>query len=168
MLEFERNTPVETTALTEFFARCGWQEGEAGAKLEWALAASEEWVVCKLDGELIGFGRSCRLGPVKRVVFDVLVDSRFQSSGLKLEIVRLLSENAGILEEVSVFSQREAYPLGGSQAPSQVPSDDLRSAYPPVAPPEAYLGRKNTARPTASGRARARGGRSKEGRGERA
>jgi RimJ/RimL family protein N-acetyltransferase len=120
MLELERNSPVETGALTEFFARCGWEQPEAAAKLEWALAASEEWVVCKLDGQLIGFGRSCRLDALQRVVFDVLVDPRFRESGLSGEIVRLLTENAGSLERVSVFSA-------------------------PVAPPEAYLGKSRKA-----------------------
>ena len=61
MLELERNRPDRNRDLAEFFTRCGWQEPDAGVKLEWALAASEEWVVCKLNGELIGFGRSCRL-----------------------------------------------------------------------------------------------------------
>jgi hypothetical protein len=120
MLEVERNSPIEAGVLSEFFARCGWQEPEAVAKLEWALAASEEWVVCKLDGQLIGFGRSCRLDAVKRVVFDVLVDPRFKQTGLSAEIVRLLTENAGGLEDVSVFRA-------------------------PVAPPEAYLGRRPAA-----------------------
>ncbi|MFH0917379.1 MAG: GNAT family N-acetyltransferase [bacterium] len=141
MLEFERNSPIETAILAEFFARCGWKETEAGPKLDWALAGSEEWVICKLDGELIGFGRSCRLGPVKRVVFDVLVDSRFQGSGLRSEIVRLLSENAGSLEEVSVFTERQAHPHGFP--PGSV--SELSSGYLPEAPPGAYLGRKRIA-----------------------
>lgn len=140
MLEFERNSPIETTLLADFFVRCGWQDVEAGPKLEWALAASEEWVVCRLDGELIGFGRSCRLGPVKRVVFDVLVDSRFQGDGLRREIVRLLSENAGSLEEVSVFTERQAYPLDFPPASE----GDFRSGYLPEAPTGAYLGRNRT------------------------
>src|SRR5512139_3901434 len=112
MLEFERNTSLDMNVLGEFFARCGWQETDAEAKLAWVLAASEEWVVCKLDSELIGFGRSCRLGPMNRVVFDVLVDSRFRASSLRHEIVRLLSEHAGGLEEVSVFTEQNAHPLG--------------------------------------------------------
>ena len=139
MLEFERNSPIETAILAEFFARCGWREGEAGAKLEWALAASEEWVICKLDGELIGFGRSCRLGPVKRVVFDVLVDSRFQGRGLRSEIVRLLSENAGSFEEILVFMSQHSHP------PGSVPESDLWSGHVPEAPPGAYLGRNHPA-----------------------
>lgn len=122
MLEFEFNSPVETAVLVEFFARCGWQVDEAGPKLEWALAASDEWVLAKLDGEVIGFGRSCHLGPLKRVVFDVLVDSRFHGRGLRSEIVRLLSQSAGHFEEVSVFSERDAFPLepavtGGGASP---------------------------------------------------
>jgi len=139
MLEFERNSPIETGVLTEFFARCGWQEDEAGAKLEWALAASEEWVICKLDGQLIGFGRSCRLGPVQRVMFDVLVDPRFRNSGLRSEIVRLLAESAGSLEEVSVFIERQANP--GSLPPTT--EGDVGSGYLPAAPPGTYLGKQN-------------------------
>jgi hypothetical protein len=138
MLEFERNSPIETEALTEFFARCGWQERDAAAKLEWALAASEEWVVCRLDGQLIGFGRSCRLDPVKRVVFDVVVDPRFKDSGLQAAIVRMLTENAGGLEEVSVFSERQANPLG---FPS-VAGGEAESASLPAVPPTTYLGKQ--------------------------
>lgn len=137
MLEFERNSSVDVALLGEFFARCGWEEVDAEAKLGWVLAASEEWVVCKLDGDLIGFGRSCRLGPMNRVVFDVLVDTRFRASGLRHEIVRLLSEHAGRFEEVSVFSEQEARPLASSQALQ----DDLDSGSLPKAPPGAYLGR---------------------------
>lgn len=116
MLELLRNTPIETGDLSEFFARCGWEEPEAATKLEWALAASEEWVVCRLDGELIGFGRALRLNPLRRVVFDVLVDPRFTSTGLGREIRRLLHEEDG---EGLVCSR-------------------LRGA--PLAPPDAYLG----------------------------
>jgi hypothetical protein len=106
MIEVERNNPVDPKTLSEFFARCGWEEPDAAAKLEWALAASEEWVVCRLDGEMIGFGRSCRLGPVKRIVFDLVVDPRFKKTGLRGEIARLLTESAGLMEEVSFFTQR--------------------------------------------------------------
>lgn len=137
MLEFERNSPVETTILAEFFARCGWQEVEAGRKLEWVLAGSEEWITCKLDGELIGFGRSCRLGPARRVVFDVLVDSRFQGSGLRSEIVRLLSENAGSLEEILVFISQHGY-----RSTFPVVPDNHFLSQPREAPPGAYLGKR--------------------------
>jgi hypothetical protein len=137
MLEFERNSSVDFTVLGEFFARCGWDEVDAEAKLEWVLAASIEWVLCKLDGDLIGFGRSCRLGPMNRVVFDVLVDARFRGSGLRHEIVRLLSENAGILEEVSVFSEQEPYPPG----PAEASGEEAESWSLPDAPPGAYLGK---------------------------
>jgi hypothetical protein len=140
MLEVVRNSPIEAEALTEFFARCGWQERDAAAKLEWALAASEEWVVCKLDGQLVGFGRSCRLDPVKRVVFDVVVDPRFEETGLRGAIVRLLTENAGGLEEVSVFSDQQARLLG---FPSALGSDAELGQY-PAASHRAYLGRQHT------------------------
>jgi RimJ/RimL family protein N-acetyltransferase len=110
MLELERNSPIEAAALSEFFARCGWEESEAATKLEWALAASDEWVVCRLDGQLIGFGRVCRLDPVKRVVFDVLVDPRFKETGLGREIVRLLIENPGRVDDVAVFKAPLASP----------------------------------------------------------
>jgi hypothetical protein len=92
MIEFERNSPIETTVLSEFFARCGWEEPEAATKLEWALASSDEWIVCRLEGQLVGFGRACRLGGVERVVFDVLVDPRFRGTALGGAIVRLLTE----------------------------------------------------------------------------
>jgi hypothetical protein len=139
MLEFEFNTPVDTAILVEFFARCGWKEDEAGAKLEWALAASDEWVLCKLDGEVIGFGRSCRLGPLKRVVFDVLVDSRFRGRGLRSEIVRLLSQSAGRFEEVAVFSERDVFPL--EFAATGKNASALENL--PLASPGTYLGKRH-------------------------
>ena len=129
MLEIERNPPIEPGVLSEFFARCGWQDAEAPAKLGWVLAASEEWVVCRLDGELIGFGRSCRLDPVKRMVFDVLVDPRFTETGLGAAIERLLTEHAAGFEDVVLFST-------------------------PPAAPEAYLGKPRAAEPPARRRPR--------------
>ena len=138
MLEFERNTSLDVAVLGEFFSRCGWQETDAEAKLGWVMAASEEWVVCKLDGELVGFGRSCRLGPMSRIVFDVLIDTRFRASSLRYEIVRLLSEHAGGLEQVSVFTEQEARPLGSLPAVK----DDIDPGYLPKATPGTYLGRQ--------------------------
>jgi len=132
-----RNQPIEAPVLADFFDRCGWREVDAGAKLEWVLAGSTEWVTCILDGELIGFGRSCRLGPMNRIVCDVLVDSRFRGSGLRREIVRLLVENAGSLEEISVFTERQAFPLGGLTRSEE----ETGLGRFPKAPPGAYLGR---------------------------
>ena len=137
MLEVERNSPIDSETLTEFFARCGWEEPDAAAKLEWALAASEEWVVCRLDGQVIGFGRSCRLDPVNRVVFDLVVDPRVRGTGLRGEIVRLLTENAGGLEEVSVFGGQRMTPFGCRAAAEEGPGPgDL-----PAASQTAYLGK---------------------------
>jgi hypothetical protein len=123
MLEVEKNTPVDAAVLTEFFARCGWQETRSAAELEWVLAASEEWVVARLEGQLIGFGRSCRLDALNRVVFDAMVDPRFAGSGLRAAIVRLLTQSAGRLERVSVFDR---WKVGIPVPPS---------------PAEAYLGK---------------------------
>jgi len=105
MLEVEKNASIDAAALAEFFARCGWQQTGGAAKLEWALAASEEWVVARFEGQLVGFGRSCKLDALNRVVFDAMVDPRFAASGLRLEIVRLLTQSAGRLEKVSVFDR---------------------------------------------------------------
>jgi len=58
MLEFDRNAAVDASLLAEFFARCGWEDPEALVKLEWLLATSEEWITCRLGGQLVGFGRS--------------------------------------------------------------------------------------------------------------
>lgn len=138
MLELERNSPIEAEALSEFFSRCGWQESDAAPKLEWALAASDEWVVCRLDGQLVGFGRSCRLGPVRRVVFDVVVDPRLQESGLKGAIVRLLTENTGRLEDVSIFIEPQTSLLGFPPAGGeQIEVDDAATA-----PSRPYLGKR--------------------------
>ena len=138
MIELERNSPVDAGALSEFFGRCGWDEPDAVAKLEWALAASDEWIVCRLDGQLIGFGRSCRLSPVRRIVFDLVVDPRFKGTGLRAEMARLLTENAGGLEEVSVFSERPAA-LPGYFA---VIKGGTGADHAPVASPRVYLGKR--------------------------
>lgn len=139
MIEMERNSAVEPLALAEFFARCGWEEPEAAVKLEWALAASHEWVVCRLDGELIGFGRSCRLSPVRRVVFDLVVDPRFKGTGLRAEIARLLMENARGFEEVTVFSENRVAPPGYLP----VTSEGTAPGSVPVFPPKVYLGKRS-------------------------
>ena len=141
MFEVERNSPIDASTLSEFFVRCGWQESNGAVELEWALATSEEWIACRIDGELIGFGRSCRLDPLHRVVFDALVDPRFEGTGLRAEIVRLLAETAGRLEVVSVFTERHADPraaLAASEGATGL------GRFPP-APPEAYLGRSRSA-----------------------
>ncbi len=138
MLELERNSPIDAGVLSEFFARCGWEEPDSAAKLEWALAASAEWVVCRLDGQVIGFGRSCRLSPIERVLFDLVVDPRFKASGLKGEIARLLTENAGGLEEVSVFDERRpAAPVRGPSVANEPESGKTRWAS-----SKSYLGKK--------------------------
>jgi len=139
MLELERNSPIEAEALNEFFSRCGWQEADAASKLEWALAASDEWVVCRLDGQLVGFGRSCRLGPLRRVVFDVVVDPRLRDSGLKGAIVRLLTENTGGLEDVSIFSEPQAGLLGFPPERDEGPGVGGGTSATPSGP---YLGRR--------------------------
>jgi hypothetical protein len=152
MLEFARNQPIDAEVLAGLFARCGWEDEGAGVKLKWALAASEEWVVCKLDGELIGFGRSCRLGPVKRVMFDVMVDPRYDHPVVRRQIVRLLAQNAGRLEEVSVFGERRPDRLAEAEASQPRPGETLGHDYTgggpalhvPAAPPNAYLGANKT------------------------
>jgi GNAT superfamily N-acetyltransferase len=143
MIELERNSSIDAVTLSEFFARCGWEEPDAAVKLAWALAASDEWVVCKLDGEMIGFGRACRLSSVRRIVFDLVVDPRFRGIGLRAQIARLLTETAGGLEEVSVFSESWAAPLGYLP----VATGDARPGTLPAVSAKVYLGKG----PVASG-----------------
>jgi len=137
MLQVERNKPIDTEVLVEFFGRCGCREAAGALALEWAMAAAEEWVACKLNGELIGFARSCRLGPSHRIVFDALVDPRFKHTGLRAMIVRLLAATASDLEQVSVFDEKR-------ECPSTVPravANEFSPLYAPLAPPDAYLGK---------------------------
>ena len=141
MLEFELNVPVDSALLEELFARAGWHESEAAVKLGWIIAASEEWVTCRMGGELIGFGRSCRFGPVRRVLFDVIVDKPYQGQGVDREIIKILATSAGSLEEVTVFSERAAFPLSFN-APESVEAS-FRTRRIPIAPAGAYLGRQS-------------------------
>jgi hypothetical protein len=136
MFEIEKNSSLDPVQLAGLFARCGWQEEEAEKKLEWMLAASAEWVVCRFDGELIGFGRSCRLGPLKRVLFDVVVDPRFNAVVVKAEILRSLTQEVSGFEEVSVFTG----PSGsGTETGSGLGRLGWRMRL-PSAPSDAYLG----------------------------
>ena len=117
MLKVERNSHVEPTMFAEFLARCGWEDPEAAAKLGWLLAGSEDWVVCKVDGEMIGFGRTTPThGPPGSSV-SVLVDPRFSETGLQGAITYLLAERTASL--------------------AFAPPRSL-----PVAPPSAYLGKR--------------------------
>jgi hypothetical protein len=86
---------------------------------------------------VVGFGRSCRLGPVSRVVFDVLVDARFHGRGLRAEILRLLTQDSGLLEEVSIYEDRHPIPLE--------PAEDREKpglGGPRWASAETYLGKR--------------------------
>jgi hypothetical protein len=141
MLEFELNVPMDSALLEALFARAGWRESEAVVKLGWVIAASEEWVTCRMDGELVGFGRSCRFGPARRVLFDVIVDKPYQGQGVDREIIRMLAKSAGSLEEVTVFSERAAFPLS-INAPESVGAS-FKTRRIPLAPAGAYLGRQS-------------------------
>jgi len=116
MLEVERNPNIEPSVFTEFLARCGWEDPEAAAKLGWLLAASEHWIVCKVDGEMIGFGRTTPVHEPPGASMSVLVDPRFGDTGLRGAIAYLLVE------------RRESLAL--------VPPTSL-----PAAAPGAYLGK---------------------------
>jgi len=142
MVEFEFNSHIDTSALVEFFARCGWDDLEAGVKLEWALATSEDWVACRLDGELIGFGRSYRLDAFRRMVFDVLVDTRYRGGSLREQIVAILSAGAGGLEEVSVFVQADPVPAAAMAVVAHNQGAESLLGAIPEAPLGAYLGRR--------------------------
>jgi len=138
MFEVKKNDSLDAAQLAELFARCGWQEEDAERKLEWTLAASEEWVVCRFQGELIGFGRSCKLGPLRRVLFDVVVDPRFNGAVVKAEILRSLTQELSSFEEVSVFT-------GPLPQPARIIPDFERiepRIRVPSAPSDAYLGAK--------------------------
>jgi hypothetical protein len=140
MLQLERNRPIDTEVLGEFFTRCGWNAPAGTTVLEWAMAAADEWVACTLDGQLVGFARACRLGPSHRVVFDALVDPRFRDTGLRSVIVRLLAATAGDLERVSVFGEKR-------EETSTVPyvaMGHYGPLYIPTAEANAYLGRRRS------------------------
>jgi hypothetical protein len=144
MIELERNKPVDTEDLSEFFSRCGWDEPAGATKLEWALAASHEWVVCRLEGELIGFARSCRLGAFDRVVFDAVVDPRFTYTTLRSQMVAVLAVTAGRFERVLVFGRRleeaPALPFG---------PEAFGPFYAPPVTPDMYTGKPRAAMPEA-------------------
>lgn len=133
MFEYQQNPRLDPAALAELFARVGWEEPDPGRKLEWMVAASEEWVTCTVEGELIGFGRTFRLDPARKVVFDVVVDERFEGFGVDDEIIRRLAGFSGT-QEVEIFRQEDPIHQGSSECGSEV------DYWVPEAPPGAYLG----------------------------
>ena len=125
MFEVERNSLIEPAHLAEFLDRCGWQDPQASAKLGWVLAASEEWVVCRLDGEMIGFGRSAGSRRFRHGHISVLVDPRYSETGLSAAMIQLLAKGS------------EGAPAGWM-------------ASVPPAPEDAYLGRPPLPQPRLS------------------
>ena len=134
MFEFAYNEPHDSTALAELFNREGWEEDESESKLDWAMAASEDWVTCRVEGELVGFGRTYRLDASHKLVFDVVVDERFEAFGVGDEIVRRLALGGSRLQEVAVFRREEADVLGAVLVWHD-------AGYPvPPAKPDTYVG----------------------------
>jgi hypothetical protein len=134
MFEYQHNSSVDSTALAELFMRSGWLESDPGRKLEWMVAGSEDWVTCTVDGELVGFGRTFRLDATRKVVFDVVVDERFEGLGLDDEIIRILAED-DLGGSVEIFRQEDAE----RAMRASVRADDV-NYWAPEAPRSAYLG----------------------------
>lgn len=134
MFEFARNEPVEASALADLFGRIGWREEQPAVKLEWAMRASEDWVTCRVEGELVGFGRTYRLDAVHKLVFDVVVDERFAEYGVADEIVRRLALGGDDLQEVAIYRHEDVLGTGMISVRRSLRVDA------PEAPPGAYLG----------------------------
>lgn len=110
MLEFEQNEELDPAALAEFFVRQGWKEPDGASRIEWVIEASDDWVVCWLEGEMVGFGRTFQLDPRRKIMFDVLVDERFRALGLVEEIMRRLTQGVSDLTEFQVFRREQQTP----------------------------------------------------------
>lgn len=131
MFEYQHNLPVDIGKLAELFVRQGWREDDARTKLEWVVAASEEWVTCVAEDELVGFGRTFRLDPGTRLVFDVVVDERYAGLGVDDEIVRLLVMS-GEGGRVALFT-RTVEEYHSIETDFEYPAPDV--------PPGSYTGR---------------------------
>jgi hypothetical protein len=134
MFEYEQHNPVDSGALAELFSRVGWDESDPSDKLDWMVANSEDWVTCRVDGELIGFGRTFRLSPGRTVLFDLVVDERFYGFGVDEEIVRRLSRGFLGAAQIEVFRQDPAELTGPGEPLGRL------DYWVPLAPPETYLG----------------------------
>lgn len=133
MLEFEQNEELDPTTLADFFVRLGWKEPEGARRIEWVIEASDDWVVCRLEGEMVGFGRTFRLDPQRKIMFDVLVDERFRALGLVEEIMRRLTQGVSTLTEFQVFRREQ-------QAPWPLPGEVGLRYSAPEASPDTYTG----------------------------
>jgi hypothetical protein len=129
MFEYTQDAAIDVDVLAGLFQRVGWSDADSSCKLEWAMAASERWITCEVEGELIGFGRLYKVDSLVKLVFDVVVDERFQDFGVDAEIVRMLAagEVTG-MHELQVFRT----PVVGAAG---VEGYDV-----PEAPPGTYLG----------------------------
>jgi hypothetical protein len=135
MFQYQHNLPVDATALAQLFERVGWYETDPGSKLEWVVASSEEWVTCTIDGELVGFGRTFRLDAAHKLVFDVVVDARFEGLGVDDEIIRMLAGDETEGGSVMIFRPDEdEWGTAGGLGP------DRLDYWVPEAPPGTYLG----------------------------
>lgn len=134
MLEFQHNEDLDAAALAEFFIRMGWQEAEGTSKVEWAIASSDDWIVCRLEGELVGFGRTVSLDPRRKVMFDVVVDERFQGLGLTEEIMRRLADTLPAAQ-FQLFSRADEGYMPGVVSWAEVGHDV------PEVTPDTYTGR---------------------------
>lgn len=131
MFEYQHNVPVDIGKLAELFSKKGWSEDDPTTKLEWAVASSEDWVTCTAEDELVGFGRTFRLDPGTRLVFDVVVDDRYAGLGVDEEIIRLLV-STGESGRIALFRQGFDEDLLGEQTVVDYPAPDV--------PPGSYTG----------------------------
>lgn len=126
--EYAQDAPIDVDALAGLFERAGWCDAESCSKLEWAMAASERWVTCEVEGKLVGFGRLYKVDALIKLVFDVVVDERFRGFGVDAEIVRLLAGDVTGMHDVQIF-RTEAV------RPASIEGYDV-----PEAPPGTYVG----------------------------
>ena len=91
MVAFTHNAPLDLDVLTDLFSRSGWSVDEPERAVEWAVAASDSWIACVVDEELVAFGRTCRLDELRSLACDVVVDERYRGLGLEEEIIRRLA-----------------------------------------------------------------------------
>jgi hypothetical protein len=125
--EYAEDAPVDVVALAALFERGGWCDADSCATLEWAIAASERWITCEVEGELVGFGRLYKVDALVKLVFDVVVDDRFQGLGVESQIVRMLADDATGMHDVQVFRAEPVRPAGieGYDVPDASPGTYL-------------------------------------------
>ena len=132
---FDAPRPKEFFAL---FESTGWNEEYKLSAPELHKAIQSSWFVVSAyqDARLVGFGRVVSDGVLHAMIYDVIVDPKYQRQGIGAEVMsKLLArcKQAGI-KDVQLFCAKGKAgfyrKLGFADRPADAPGMELAKLYP--------------------------------------